>query len=75
MKKEYEFKNNLKELKINYEIPMNLSEYKVVDGELVEKEIEIIEKPTAPSNVELQNEIEELKGVIDIMLGGIDGGI
>lgn len=71
-----EFKNNLGEIEINNP-PNNIRLYKVVDGELIEKEREPIEpehNPT-PTNKELQKEINELKQVIDILIGGAEDGI
>jgi hypothetical protein len=69
--------NNLKEF--NYlETDLDVSEgknYKIVNGKVIEKpyEEEIIEPIV--SNSDLKKEIEELKEIIDIMLGGIDDGL
>ena len=58
-----------------------LEKYKIVDGMIVEKTEEELHPPIEEpdisiiTNEELKNEIEELKQIIDIMLGGIDDGI
>lgn len=68
-----DFLNDLGEMTIDGSEIVNLQNHKVIDGVITE----VPEIPLLPivSNEELKDEIEDLKQIIDIMLGGIDDGI
>lgn len=51
--------------------PIDLENYKIENGVMVKREIEVIEEPNKPipTNAELLDKIKGLENIIDVMLG------